>query len=241
MRDTASKAGTHIAISPRTVGGTVNQKSLVTSALAAAAYAWTPAPASAALIDLGSTTLDTATGLYWLDLTITQGLSIQVVSTNLQPGGLFAGYRFATSSELLTLFAHAGFGPGQFSNTTSTAPPYSSVSALLNLVGVTYAPFAPGTGDGLRATYGNYAPQAEPNVGRAFIATSSPGVGVYNSQVDLTPVQTGFNTPQTEVGSWLVSSVPEASTGLQLAAGLVVLLAVAGLKCRLSGPARSFA
>lgn len=47
---------------------------------------------------------DTTTGLEWLKLTETAGLSYAQVSTQFGAGGSFAGLRFATNTEVLALF-----------------------------------------------------------------------------------------------------------------------------------------
>lgn len=53
----------------------------------------------AAIVDLGSITRDTATGLDWLDLTATRNRSYLDIAAQLGSGGEFAGWRFATSAE----------------------------------------------------------------------------------------------------------------------------------------------
>src|SRR5262249_14714410 len=61
------------------------------------------------LVDQGITTYDPNTGLTWLDLQFTAGFSYnQVTSILIIPGGLFAGYRYATGAEITTLFTDAG-------------------------------------------------------------------------------------------------------------------------------------
>jgi hypothetical protein len=61
------------------------------------------------LVDQGITTYDPNTGLTWLDVQFTTGFSYnQVTSTLITPGGLFAGYRYATGAEITTLFNDAG-------------------------------------------------------------------------------------------------------------------------------------
>jgi len=63
--------------------------------------------ANATLIDNSDTTADTITGLKWLDLTETLGMSVQNIWDDV--GGLFsAGWSVATSTQVDELFAHAG-------------------------------------------------------------------------------------------------------------------------------------
>ncbi len=67
-----------------------------------------PNHASALLIDMGDITRDTESGLEWLDLTETLGLSYNYVSGQLGVGGLYEGWRYAISGEVYTLMDHAG-------------------------------------------------------------------------------------------------------------------------------------
>lgn len=48
----------------------------------------------------GLATLDTNSGLEWLDLTLTDGMSINQVSLELGDGGQYEGWRLATASEV---------------------------------------------------------------------------------------------------------------------------------------------
>ena len=64
--------------------------------------------ARADLIDQGLTTRDTASGLEWLDLSQTSGYSFNEVVSNFGAGGLFAGYRFATTVETQGILAQIG-------------------------------------------------------------------------------------------------------------------------------------
>jgi hypothetical protein len=62
----------------------------------------------ARFVDSGRTTLDTETGLEWLDLTETMGISYFDLLGELNPGGLFEGYRYASTGELYGLFEGLG-------------------------------------------------------------------------------------------------------------------------------------
>ncbi|RMD66181.1 MAG: hypothetical protein D6824_01325 [Planctomycetota bacterium] len=53
-------------------------------------------------------TLDTRTGLTWLDIDKTVNLSFFEMQQELQPGGQFFGFRHATPSEVLSLWETAG-------------------------------------------------------------------------------------------------------------------------------------
>lgn len=69
-------------------------------------------PAQAILIDNGSMTLDTGTGLEWLDLTESINRSFDNVSGQFGAGGDFAGWRHANFAIVSTLFVNAGFPDG---------------------------------------------------------------------------------------------------------------------------------
>ncbi len=99
--------------------GTTRSMGWIVHALAVGAamavLQWAALPASAALIEgdwkiAGDKALlhDTAAGLTWLDLGRTGGRSYDDVAANLGVGGDFAGFRFASRSEVIGLFSSAG-------------------------------------------------------------------------------------------------------------------------------------
>jgi hypothetical protein len=104
---------------------------------------WHCGPAQALLISLddpvhgpGTITLDTETGLEWLDLSLSQNRSFRDIVDQLETGGEFAGFRHATSHELLDLLNHASIPDvdilgGTIANTSPT-------TTLLNLLGPTH-------------------------------------------------------------------------------------------------------
>ena len=65
----------------------------------------------AAINDHGDYTHDSATGLYWLDVTLTQGLTYTEVTQRLQPGGPLEGWRYAVHTEFETLIQNFGIPP----------------------------------------------------------------------------------------------------------------------------------
>lgn len=92
------------------------------------------APGGAAIIDNGDSITDTATNSEWLDLTMTQGDTIdQVIASTLYT---VDGYRHATLAEVEELFGNAGFnlglGPGV--NDVSNQP---AADDLLGFMGCT--------------------------------------------------------------------------------------------------------
>ncbi len=91
---------------------------------------------------VGSITLDTATGLEWLDLAFSVNRSFDDVSANFGPGGDFEGFRYATAAELITLYTNAGIV--NVDTNVFEAVNYVPVRNLLDLTGETWL----GTGSG---------------------------------------------------------------------------------------------
>ncbi len=92
--------------------------------------------ANAAIIDMDTITRDTDSGLDWLDLSETTGRSAYDISNSLGEGQEFEGWRFATSTEVSTLWANLGLSynldfPYYFSS-------YSTFKTAVNLLGNTY-------------------------------------------------------------------------------------------------------
>ena len=88
--------------------------------------------ATAGLVDNGTSMIDGSTGLEWLDLTETVGLSYNAV----EAGPLYSveGYRHATADEVRTLFLNAGF-PTVFAASSPGNNPAGT--DLLNFLGCT--------------------------------------------------------------------------------------------------------
>jgi hypothetical protein len=99
-------------------------------------------PASA---DGFNITLDTATNLEWLDVTVSANFTFQTIQSQFGPAGLFPGFRYATDLELTgndldgngsiqvhSLFESAGLGEGY----SFSVAGYSPVRNLMGLVGI---------------------------------------------------------------------------------------------------------
>ena len=79
--------------------------------LAVSALLMAAGSALADLVDNGTTTTDTDTGLEWLDITETTGLSYnEVLASDYVTND---GYRFATEAEVHQLYTNAGGTPTQ--------------------------------------------------------------------------------------------------------------------------------
>ena len=94
--------------------------------------------ATAGLIDNTTYTTDTVTGLDWLDLTVTRGLSYDDVVGQFSSGQLYEGWRFASRTEVWEFWTNAG-GTGPFSGGAAGATNW--VGQLQTLWGKTY-PFS---------------------------------------------------------------------------------------------------
>ena len=81
-----------------------------------------------------SLTLDTRTGLTWLDLPFSLDLSYSQAEAEMLPGGEFAGFRHATAVEVASLYASAGFGEGFIPAFTAGS---QDVVSLISLIGAT--------------------------------------------------------------------------------------------------------
>ncbi len=81
-------------------------------------------------------TYDTETGLEWLDLPLTAGLSFNDMSLLLAPGQIYEGFRLATFEDVAALFENAGILTltfGGFANTGES----DEVLSLIELLGQT--------------------------------------------------------------------------------------------------------
>lgn len=86
----------------------------------------------------GTITRDTATGLGWLDVTLSTSISYDEILLELVPGGAFEEFRLATSAELLEFWVNAGINieVGFFSEfTTENFLPIVDLQALVGVTG----------------------------------------------------------------------------------------------------------
>jgi hypothetical protein len=164
----------------------------------------------------GKLTLDTSTGLAWLDLPVTSGLSYHEVVAGCEPGGAFSGFRFATLEEVTSLLNQAGIPkPGQ-SWYAEPGGESEAILTFLNLVGATGSQDGHPEAGGITGT----------GVGTSVYATLAldfsyynglPGYVVGNRSI-------GDSWGDSFWGSWLVESIPEPCTGqLLMLAGLVLI------------------
>ncbi len=96
-----------------------------------------PSFARATLIDNGYYTTDTESGLDWLDFTETLELSNSEVFAGLESGGIFEGWEYAISSQVIELFNNAG-GSGVYDGSYDSNSHNGAATKLLDHMGVTY-------------------------------------------------------------------------------------------------------
>ena len=153
-------------------------------------------------------TVDTETGLAWLDLTETAGLSFNSVAGSLGSGMTYENFRYASTDELTTFYSHAGI---TLLDTPSESL-FLPVSQLLSRMG-SLDSFQGGNTVGLLAPTG---PGYEPILGQYQIALTG-GTGFASVNVGTRPPDDAFSFQ----GSFLVTAIPEPTTALLLGLGLV--------------------
>jgi hypothetical protein len=94
----------------------------------------------------GSFTIDTSSGLEWLDLSVTLNQSMDSIIANSGIGGRYNGLRYATSQEVAALYSNAGISIG------GSIGNYLAIYNLLGLIG--YAPGYSNDLAGSRIIYG---------------------------------------------------------------------------------------
>lgn len=174
-------------------------------------------------------TRDTRTNLDWLDLTVTEGRSMNQILSG-YGGWVGAGFRYATVAEVRELFSSAGLAEGSYSSSLKTE--IKQAQLLINLLGSTYASNPPSAGNpfGQQSTYGVTGD-------RKYIASSSSEDYTYG-WIDASDSFAVLNlngqyratTEDPLVGSFLVrpvSTVPEPGTYACVLAGLGMVGAMA--------------
>lgn len=177
----------------------------------------------AALIDLGDVTRDTQTGLEWLDLTQSLGISPYDLENGVGNDLLARGWRWATTAEVCALFAsHALADPEcGVANTIARQSSTGAVQALIDLLGDTGAvievkpqpPYDP-TFEGSAGVFDGGDPAS------LGLAALGLGVGEFDGLEEtqvfpawIPPLQSDFTR-----GHFLVRAAPEPSFGITASA-----------------------
>jgi hypothetical protein len=164
----------------------------------------------------GALTLDTTTGLAWLDLPFSAGLSYQQMLAALQPGGSFEGFRYATAQEVGTLFISAGIpGPGWYPESSSSLQP---IIALVTLLGPTSSQDGRPEVGAVTSTWGRLG-LMRPSIDFMY---RNGGAGYSVSGFPNPVWEFGETTPDS---SWLVTLVPEPGVAMIAVVGSVAWLA----------------
>jgi hypothetical protein len=166
-----------------------------------------------------SVTVDTSTGLGWLNLNASTGLSYEQVLADTQPGGIFSGFRYATVPEIMNFYSSVGIpGPGYY---PLSSP---SIQALFSLVGSTSTLFGRPALAGISGTTsmdGLQSLQETPQIYQSGVGSTLEYLVSGPPRFFLLSInQTNADA---SLGSWLVTEAPEPSTTS------IWLLAVTGL------------
>jgi len=173
----------------------------------------------------GKITHDVISGLSWLDLTETTGMSYNEVSLELSDGRLFDGYRFATDIEVVALWAH---GNVDLSSLYDTSNKYDDIVDVIGLLGNTY------TGDNSRygtlgLTYKKYNNDQEIFMSTqmgAFVNTSNRE---YNKYI-IDDYRYNLDNVVSHTGTYLVSVVPVPAAVWLFGSAMVGLVGVSRRK-----------
>lgn len=197
----------------------------------------------------GLLTHDTQTGLRWLDVSATQGLSANQILSGV--GGWSSHFRYATYAELSTLFEHAGL-PANGGGKVVVSPDlamYSAASAfnaLFNSAGSGASPVSQtdgfytttGSSIGLLRVHASQDPSSTFVFSTYSYIESPPGIksALGGGAGDKFAPSGGgaggkstgsYDWYSTGTGSMLVLAVPEPETWALLLAGLGILASVA--------------
>lgn len=211
-------------------------------------------PASAALVSLGSSfgadtiTLDTETGLRWLDLDLTDGRSVEDISSQLGEGGEFEGFRYATVEEVEQLWINAGIqdivmGAIPPTGDDFTAANLDPVNALIDLLGDTVETPLLRLSEGFTAT----APPGDPSlriVGELNVCVAvqfclGRGITPNTALASLGPNRDGTDEELVLVGHYLVTEVIPVPPAVWLLGGGLAALGGLGRRERRTAAAVS--
>ncbi len=178
-----------------------------------------------------SLTLDTATGLAWLDWSLTTNRAVSDIAGQLGPAGQFRGFRYATKNELIKLYSDAGFQNLDFFDFGTTID-FQAAKDFVALFGIT-------------RQYNDDSIQL--NQSRAFLGPGSYGLAGFQVEAIVStdtrssrgfagangglvdPVGIG-DDPTPTTGSALVRMIPEPASGALFVYAIVISFGLVGRK-----------
>ena len=144
----------------------------------------------------GSLTLDTATGMHWLDMDHSTNLSYNEMRIEMLSGGLFEGFRYATREEVQALFLNGGVVDINAGSAGNVQPALD----LMALLGVTSS-----SSRGINEIFGLTGSTHSGGVGSGMLDHFySDGVAFYDASV-VGPTY-GMDYKSNSIGSWLVTT-----------------------------------
>jgi hypothetical protein len=194
--------------------------------------------ANAALVNenwnggVNNITRDDVTGLRWLDLTETRGMSRDAIIPMLQAGELYEGFRYATNEEVVALWNNFGIDLSLSATFADGLDP-NVVDAAGWLGNVLCSYLCDAYPYGVLGTTGTIHPTSStPQYGRmgAWHYTSSDGVTEYTNY---NPAGFGFDftySPSAARGHYLIAPVPIPATAWLFGSGLLGLVGMARRK-----------
>lgn len=171
------------------------------------------------LADQGTYTVDLNSGLRWLDMSSTQGMSFNQVSASLVNGGSLQGWRYATASEFRDLFESRGYYFSGNPLNTSLLEGETFFQSLIGLMGATVSNGNANSIFGILGT--DYTSSSYQYMGQIYSFYDS---SESFAKIERGPLDTATNDA---VGSYLVqqhvSPVPAPSTWILMLTGLGLL------------------
>lgn len=180
-------------------------------------------------------TSDTDTGLYWLDLIVTQNLSYNDALIQMGPGGSLEGFRYATVADVDRLQVSAGLPAGTFYSSFFLYK--NKMDALMDMVGETTSRNGYSFAQGITSDPFVPTTSTDDRILRSFSVTRAAGA----SQGIIAD-----DSASPYLGSWLVTTtrpsipepVPEPATVLLLTSSLIGLAALSRRRKKRVRPTR---